>query len=154
MDVFELKDMLFASGDESEATSHDSKDLRCNSLVSLQRHEMNVSWKPFDNLNRGSEFMRILFKPESQTLWGFHQPVLNPVRIFGGKDDEEEDENNVDMKQTMWLVLRKSKPKNETLKQFYTDTASYPVRIKDIIKFGRVNFKISALRSSRLDAEI
>ncbi len=72
LDVFELKDMLFASEDESEATSHDSKDFRLKSLVSLQRHEMNVSWKPFDNLNRGSEFMRILFKPESQTLWGFH----------------------------------------------------------------------------------
>ena len=115
---------------------------------------MHVSWRPYDSFGRGSEFMRILFKPESQTLWGFHLPAMNPVRLFGGKEDNEEDENNVDMKQTMWLVLRKTKPKNETLKQFYAETSSYPLRIKDIVKFGRVNFKVSALRSSKLDADI
>ena len=58
------------------------------------------------------------------------------------------------MKKTLWLVLRKSKPTNETLKQFYAEMQSYPIRVKDIIKFGRVNFKVSALSSSKLDADI
>jgi hypothetical protein len=54
----------------------------------------------------------------------------------------------------MWLVMRKTKPTNETLKQFYAETQRYPVRVKDIIKFGRVNFKVSALKSSKLDKDI
>lgn len=58
------------------------------------------------------------------------------------------------MRKTMWLVLRKTKPSNETLKQFYAETVSHPLRIKDIVKFGRVNFKISALNSSKLDQDI
>jgi RING-variant domain/FHA domain len=65
-----------------------------------------------------------------------------------------DEENDVDMKKTMWLVLRKSKPTNETLKEFYAETYQYPIRIKDIIKFGRVNFKVSALSCSKLDSDI
>lgn len=55
------------------------------------------------------------------------------------------------MQSTMWLVLRKSKPTNETLKKFYTETSSYPIKVKDIVKFGRVNFKVSALSFSKLN---
>ena len=51
----------------------------------------------------------------------------------------------------MWLVLRKTKPLNETLKRFYAETFNHPIKIKDIVKFGRVNFKISALSSPKLD---
>lgn len=69
-------------------------------------------------------------------------------------EEDVDDENDVDMKKTMWLVLRKTKPTNETLKQFYTEMASQPLRIKDIVKFGRVNFKVSALSSAHLDEDI
>ena len=69
-------------------------------------------------------------------------------------EDEVDEENDVDMKRTMWLVLRKSKPTNETLKNFYAETFFHPLKLKDIVKFGRVNFKISALSSSKLDPEI
>jgi len=58
------------------------------------------------------------------------------------------------MNTTMWLVLRKNKPLNNTLKQFYSESMTYPVRVKDIVKFGRVNFKISALSSKKLDEDI
>lgn len=35
----------------------------------------------------------------------------------GAQDEEEiDDENDVEMKRTMWLVLRKTIPTNETLK--------------------------------------
>ena len=63
--------------------------------------------------------MRLLFKPATQTLWGYHMPLLNPARLLGGRDEDEEDENDVDMKKTMWLVMRKTKPTNETLKHFF-----------------------------------
>ena len=69
-------------------------------------------------------------------------------------DEEADEDNNVDMSKTMWLVMRKTKPTNETLKQFYADTTSYPLKVKDIVKFGRVNFKLSALSSSKLDSDI
>jgi hypothetical protein len=55
------------------------------------------------------------------------------------------------MNNTMWMVLRKTKPQNETLKRFFADTSIQPIKIKDIVKFGRVNFKVSALSSDRLD---
>jgi hypothetical protein len=64
--------------------------------------------------------------------------------------DNDED-NDVDMNNSMWLVLRKTKPSNETLKRFFADNTAYPLKLKDIVKFGRVNFKVSALSSSKLD---
>jgi hypothetical protein len=66
----------------------------------------------------------------------------------------QDDENDVDMKKTMWMVLRKTKPTNETLVKFHSESEAYPLRIKDIVKFGRVNFKVSALSSRRLDEDI
>ena len=100
--------------------------------------------------------MRLMFKPETQTLWGFHHPLIPINMIASYKDDmqlqlDADDENDVDMNNTMWLVLRKTKPLNETLKRFYAETYNHPIKIKDIVKFGRVNFKVSALSSSKLD---
>jgi hypothetical protein len=72
--------------------------------------------------------MRIMFKPESRTLWGFNQLLVSQSKIISPKDtslpldsaspadDEVDEENDVEMKRTMWLVLRKTKPTNETLK--------------------------------------
>ena len=64
---------------------------------------------------------------------------------------DNDEENDVDMNNTMWLVLRKTKPLNETLKRFFADSSNHPIKLKDIVKFGRVNFKVSALSSSKLD---
>ena len=85
----------------------------------MQRNNIKVSWRSFDPSRHDGEFMRLLFKPATQTLWGYHMPLLNPARLLGGRDEDEEDENEVDMKKTMWLVMRKTKPTNETLKHFY-----------------------------------
>ena len=70
--------------------------------------------------------------------------------------DNEEDESEVDMSKTMWLVLRKTVPQNQTLKKFYTQPAAFEVKLYDIIKFGRVNFRISVLNCTRLkrDAQV
>lgn len=106
------------------------------------------------------EFMRIFFKPDTQTLWGFNQPLISMSSIVNYKDDNdpnynaEDQENDVDMNNTMWLVLRKTKPTNETLKKFFAEIVSHPIKVKDIIKFGRVNFKISALSCKKLDDNI
>lgn len=64
-----------------------------------------------------------------------------------------DEENEVEMNKTMWLVLRKTKPINNTLQHFYSESQAQEIKLKDIIKFGRVNFKISALKSSQLSIE-
>ena len=112
------------------------------------------------------DFLRILYKPDSQTLWGFHNMVLPRTHIETFKDESsffdhnsnslatQDEENDVDMNSTMWLVLRKTRPTNETLKKFFADMSSQPIRVKDIVKFGRVNFKVSALFYSKLNDDL
>ena len=53
--------------------------------------------------------------------------LIKQSRLLGSKaeDDHPEDideENDVDMNRTMWLVMRKTNPTNETLKKFYAET--------------------------------
>lgn len=36
-------------------------------------------------------------------------------------------ENEVEMNKTMWLVLRKTKPSNQTLKNFYTEPTHFNI---------------------------
>lgn len=69
-------------------------------------------------------------------------------------EEDEDEEDNVNMEKTMWLVLRKNKPTNETLKTFYAEVQTCTVKVKDIVKFGRVNFKITALSSKKLESNI
>lgn len=64
---------------------------------------------------------------------------------------EEDEENDVELKRTMWLIIRKKKGVNEVLKDFFPDYQQQVIRVRDIIKFGRVNFKISALYCDRID---
>jgi hypothetical protein len=47
----------------------------------------------------------------------YSDPNANPLV-------DQDEENDVDMNNTMWLVLRKNLPKNETLKKFYAETTS------------------------------
>jgi len=60
--------------------------------------------------------MRFLYKPRESTLWGFHQPYIQNYQATNVKDeisailDELDDENEVEMNKTMWLVLRKTRP--------------------------------------------
>jgi hypothetical protein len=54
----------------------------------------------------------------------------------------------------MWQVLRKTKPTNHTLKVFFAEALPYKLKHKDIIKFGRVNFKVSEIKSSKLKKDI
>jgi hypothetical protein len=66
----------------------------------------------------------------------------------------EEEENDVDMQRTMWQVLRKTKPTNNTLKVFFAEAQPFKIKHKDIIKFGRVNFKVTEIKSSKLKKDI
>lgn len=54
----------------------------------------------------------------------------------------------------MWLVLRKKEAINDALKKFHNECQSYNLKVRDIVKFGRVNFKISALSSKKLNDNI
>ena len=73
---------------------------------------------------------------------------LNHINI----DDDEH--NEIELNKTLWVTLRKTKPFNKILKKFHSETQSYSLKVKDIVKFGRVNFKITALKCKRLNPNI
>jgi hypothetical protein len=54
----------------------------------------------------------------------------------------------VDLKSTMWKVLRCKPPQNNVLIKYETtrEMVRHAIEIGDIIKFGRVNFKVCAYR--------
>lgn len=72
----------------------------------------------------------------------------------GEQDKKSIDDNEVDLSKTLWQVLRKVRSQNAVLKNFHSDSQTYNLRAKDIVKFGRVNFKVIALQSKKLDKEI
>ena len=87
-----------------------------------------------------------------------HSPIEN-LKSYSKGDESDiltnyDDESEVDLAKTMWLVLRKKEAINEVLKNFNSECQSYNLRVRDIVKFGRVNFKISALHSKKLNADI
>jgi hypothetical protein len=54
----------------------------------------------------------------------------------------------------MWLVLRSKKSINNILKKFETKNSFHKLKVNDIIKFGRVNFKLSIIKSDKLNKNI
>jgi hypothetical protein len=63
-------------------------------------------------------------------------------------------ENDVDLAKTMWMVLRNKKSCNNILKRFETRDQVHYMKVNDIIKFGRVNFKVSIIKSDSLAKDI
>ena len=57
----------------------------------------------------------------------------------------------MDLSRSMWLIIRKKRSINQVLKDFFPDYQQQMVRVRDIVKFGRVNFKISALQCDRIN---
>jgi hypothetical protein len=56
----------------------------------------------------------------------------------------------VDLEVTMWQVLRKNKAKNEYLKKLHSNVCKAEIYQGDIMKFGRVNFRLVEVNSVRL----
>ena len=54
----------------------------------------------------------------------------------------------------MWLVLRNKKSCNNILKKFETKVQHHEIRVNDIIKFGRVNFKVSIIKCDKVNKDI
>ena len=54
----------------------------------------------------------------------------------------------------MWLVLRNKRSCNNILKKFETKDQYHEVKVNDIIKFGRVNFKVSIIKSDKVNKNI
>ena len=69
-------------------------------------------------------------------------------------DKEIEFENDVDLAKTMWHVIRNKKSCNEILKRFETRDQLHYLKVNDIVKFGRVNFKVSIIKSDRLAQDL
>jgi len=51
----------------------------------------------------------------------------------------------------MWIIIRKKRSVNTVLKNFFPDYQQQMLRVRDIVKFGRVNFKISALECDKVE---
>lgn len=51
----------------------------------------------------------------------------------------------------MWLIVRKKASINQVLRDFCPEYQIHSLRVRDIIKFGRVNFKITTLNCDRID---
>lgn len=60
----------------------------------------------------------------------------------------------MDLEKTMWLVLRSKKSVNSILKKYETKNSYHKLKVNDIIKFGRVNFKLSIIKSDKLNKNI
>lgn len=69
-------------------------------------------------------------------------------------DKEIDFENNVDLEKTMWLVIRNKKSANTILKRYETKNCLHSIQVNDIIKFGRVNFKVAVIKSTKLKKSI
>jgi len=55
----------------------------------------------------------------------------------------------------MWLVLRNKNSVNNLLGKFITPYNQYHrLKVNDIVKFGRVNFKVSIIKSDKLISSI
>ena len=54
----------------------------------------------------------------------------------------------------MWHVIRNKKSCNEILKRFETRDQLHYLKVNDIVKFGRVNFKVSIIKSDRLAQDL
>lgn len=54
----------------------------------------------------------------------------------------------------MWIVLRSKKSINNILKKFETRNSNHKLKVNDVIKFGRVNFKLSIIKSDKLNKNI
>ena len=84
--------------------------------------------------------LRLLFKPVNGTLWVYNRPQLDqsyfaeiPSHNGVGSIDnyveetkskrelDEDEENDVELKRTMWLIIRKKRSVNEVLKDFFPD---------------------------------
>ena len=116
--------------------------------------------------------LRFIYKPQDGKLWAYNKPKLNYTYFSEipspdgnsiihnefketreKREADEDEENDVDLNRTMWLIIRKKRSPNQVLKDFFPDYQSQMVRVRDIVKFGRVNFKISALHCDRIDQQ-
>lgn len=79
---------------------------------------------------------------EERLPWPFN--AMKQERL----NEELDFENNVELKDTMWRVLRCKPPLNDVLQKYETsrDMCRHKIRIGDVVKFGRVNFKVCALK--------
>ena len=109
-------------------------------------------------------------KHQDGRLWAYNKPFLDQT-YFSEKPDvnghnvikavyketkakreaDEDEENDVDLNRSMWLIIRKKRSINQVLKDFFPDYQQQMVRVRDIVKFGRVNFKITSLQCDRID---
>jgi hypothetical protein len=66
----------------------------------------------------------------------------------GSEADDADD--CVDLEITMWQVLRKNKAKNEFLQKMHSKISKTEIYQGDIMKFGRVNFRLVEVNSVKL----
>ena len=135
----------------------------------MTRDGIKVTCTPVVNGNlklkwKNQVVLRFLMKHQDGRLWAYNKPFLDETyfsecpnasgtgairQIYretkAKREADEDEENDVDLSRSMWLIIRKKRSINQVLKDFFPDYQSQMVRVRDIIKFGRVNFKITSL---------
>ena len=115
--------------------------------------------------------MRFFYKHKEGALWCFNRPAVEKSYFKEVPDErgivvqhkvedtlerrnaEEDEENDVDLERAMWLIVRKKRSINQVLKHFCPELQTATLRVRDIVKFGRVNFKITTLKCDRIKKE-
>jgi|JI9StandDraft_1071089.scaffolds.fasta_scaffold56144_2 hypothetical protein len=71
--------------------------------------------------------------------------------VDNSEESEADDADDcVDLEVTMWQVLRKNKAKNEYLQKLHSKISKTEIFQGDIMKFGRVNFRLVEVNSVKL----
>jgi hypothetical protein len=150
-------------------TTYDTVILRDTLKVTCKQTEkVNINQEH----NYDSFVLRFLYKHNEGILWCFNKPLIDKQwfkeiphpsgngitmnRIIDSqeqRDFEEDEENDVDLEKSMWLIVRKKQSVNQVLKDFCPEYQAHSLRVRDIIKFGRVNFKITTLQCDRIKKE-
>ncbi len=119
---------------------------QCDKIILRNRTGINVQCVDTSSVIHSGKVkeedlvLRLLFKPVTGTLWAFNRPQLDQQNFteipepenFGvvpntfdqskeKQEMEEDEENDVELKRTMWLIIRKKRSVNEVLKDFFPD---------------------------------
>lgn len=76
--------------------------------------------------------------------------ILSQERL----NQEIDFENTIDLEKTIWYVIRDSKSCNNILGGFETKQQFHYLKVNDVIKCGRVHFRVGIIKSDRLRKDI
>ena len=112
--------------------------------IMMTREGIMVYCTPFSQMRKlkanHSIVLRFIYKAQDGKLWAYNKPKLNytyfsEIPSTDGnsiihndfketkekREADEDEENDVDLNRTMWLIIRKKRSPNQILKDFWPD---------------------------------